>query len=120
MFEHHPLHGIQLVLSSVGKLTEGISMLHSNAHPHMTTQFWTKQMPCDGRCSNSCIQPDLNTTHFSKLWTAIDFLKFMTDVNVQEDMLYWFTHQLKEFLGEEICQLVPQDSCASACGDTFM
>ena len=71
MFEHHTLHGIQLVLSSVGKLTEGINMLHSNAYPHMPTQFWTKRMPCDGRCSNSCIQPHLNTMHFSQLWTAI-------------------------------------------------
>jgi hypothetical protein len=41
-----------------------------------------------GGAQISCVQPGLNTTHFSQLWNAIDFLKFMTDVSVQEDVVY--------------------------------
>jgi hypothetical protein len=35
MLEHLPLHGIQLVLNSMGQVTEGIVQLHNSAHMHM-------------------------------------------------------------------------------------
>ena len=35
MLEHFPLHGIQLVLNSMGQVTEGIVQLHNSAHMHM-------------------------------------------------------------------------------------
>lgn len=32
---HFPLHGIQLALNYVTNLTDGIILLHNNAHPHV-------------------------------------------------------------------------------------
>ena len=75
--------------------------------------------------------PTSSPTEFESNWMTYDFhiiepIKrtqgpmFMSQDNMQEDLVHWFRQQPKELFADGICQLVhPCYSCLITCGDFF-